>query len=109
MTAKSTTSPGPVDKKKNYKGRSFKTVWPGRDEENDTGDSETRGVTRRMTKGMRPGTGKKNPGCKTPAPFAERNQARQSFKTVAPRGASDSGGNLARVNSWVAGRRGSYT
>lgn len=107
---KSTTMKGPVDVKKNAKGRSFKTIWPGRDDENDTGDSETKPVTRRMTKGMRPGVGKALPSKREPAPFAERNMMKGSVKTIEKRGQRDSGGadSLAKVRGWVTGARKSY-
>ena len=88
--AKSTTAAGPVDKKKNSKGRSFKTIWPGKDTPDDTGDSETHKVTRCMTKGMRPGTGRKASGPNKPAPYAERNKQGRSHKTV---------------EAWVDGKR----
>jgi hypothetical protein len=87
--AKSTTALGPVDKKKNSKGQSFKTIWPHEDAADDGGDSDTHKVTRKMTKGMRPGTGRPAPSKCQPAPYAERNKQKRSYKTV---------------TGWVAGK-----
>jgi hypothetical protein len=60
----SRTGPTPYAAK-NSKGRSHKTIAPGRDDKFDSGDSDTKGPAHRATKGMRPGTGgtdKQNPG-----------------------------------------------
>jgi hypothetical protein len=51
-------------KVKNSKGRSHKTIAPGKEAKDDDGDAGTSSVARRMTKGMKPGPGrdKQDPG-----------------------------------------------
>jgi hypothetical protein len=52
-------SKGPVVfKKKNSKGRSFKTIDAHKDLADDDGDADTHPVARRMTKGQKPGPGR---------------------------------------------------
>lgn len=44
-------------KVKNHKGQSFKTIAPGRDSKENTGDAGTKGTAERAGRGMRPGIG----------------------------------------------------
>lgn len=106
----STTKPGPEFKKKNSKGRSYKTIDTHKDMPDDAGDADTHGVAHRSTKGMRPGVGHKLPGKHKPAAFMERNMMGRSYKTVPKRGSSDSGADDAacKINAWAHGKRSSY-
>jgi hypothetical protein len=79
---------------KEKNGRSFKTIAPGKDMKDDSGDAETHGPAHRATKGMKPGTGVKPTSKRQPASYMERNSMGQSFKTV--------------VDEWCSGKRKSY-
>jgi hypothetical protein len=73
-------------KAKNSKGRSYKTIAPGKDMLDDGGDSLTHAPAQRATKGQKPGVGskdKQSPG---------KQQSRQ----------------LATLDAWCQGKRSSY-
>lgn len=101
---KSTTDAGPVFKKKNSKGKSYKTV-DGMRTSDGGGDDEDAAVAKRSTKGMRVGTGVEDPAKMFDSVKNMRN-AGKSFKTITPRNNdSDSG---SHVDEWCKGKRASY-
>ena len=105
---KSTTAAGPVDKKKNSKGQSFKHVLKKEDAQDSGGRSAEAATAKRSTKGMRVGVGARKSGKSEPAPYAARNAEGRSHKHVPPKANErDSGSDAyyARVHSWVGGKR----
>ena len=98
---RSTTSPGPEFKKKNSRGKSYKTIDTHKDEPDDSGDADTHDVAKRSTRGMRTGTGL--PNGQGPMPYERK--GRGGFKTTGAPGNSDSG---CAVGAWCKGKRGSY-
>jgi hypothetical protein len=98
------------------KGGVNRTVAPstGPDDNISGGDRYQRKTAKRMGKGMKPGTGLKNPGKDTPAPFKEKAGPgkRSGYKTTADDSVSDGGGakalSRAACNAWCEGKRGSY-
>jgi hypothetical protein len=104
---KSTTAAGPEFVKKNSQGKSFKTI-AGKPKSDGGGDEENAAVSKRSTKGMRPG-----PGVSAPAEMWDsvKNMRNgmgkgKSFKTSYPKeNTSDAG---SRIDEWCNGKRGSY-
>ena len=75
-----------VYKAKNAKGRSYKTVAPGKEMPDDDGDAGTHSAAKRMNKGranVGPGRDKQAPG---------KQQSRQ----------------LATLDAWCQGKKGNY-
>ncbi len=106
--AKSTTSATKkVFKEKNARGGSFKTIAPKVKDNDGGGGKETMAVAKAMSPG-KPGIGlPKGPG---PAPFAERNMKKASYKTIAPRAEREGGEPNAkqrgqRLDKWARGKR----
>lgn len=103
--AKSTTEAGPEFKAKNSKGQSYKTIPKGGDSDGG-GDEENAKVSKRSTKGMRPGTGRGAGKNEEPKPYTKKNSAGQSHKLIAPKdNASDSG---RAIDAWVSGKTNTY-
>jgi hypothetical protein len=101
---KSTISAKPVEKVKGMKRKGTAPVINTPSASDGGGDSETRDVAKRSTKGMRPGIGL--PRDKVVEPYRTRNGEGQSFKTV---GAKNNNGDAgSAIDEWVKGKRASY-
>lgn len=93
----STTSDRPVFKDKKSKLGTLKTIAPstGKDDNDSGGDHEQHATAKRMTKGMKPGTGLNDGAKHMPTPR----------RTIPPRSQNDSGG---RIEEWCQGKRSDY-